>query len=243
MPEYTISNWTKTVTFQAMSHIWTDKFYKQIIENIKKHKNNWGIYFYEWVKPWTKESLEKFNNAIWIKFDEDLYKNFSKLYWVKNQDNREFLWLINNKDYNIDLNMDEIVKIYEEKISTNTNSWEIFKSKVPVDANKIILESLASLNDKELKILVYINQAILNFIIWNKSTQDFLTKNFTNTDLFDVILWKRNEILATNILNSDSNDIYITYWLLHFDWVLKLLKSFDKKWQIIQTRNLYPIKN
>jgi hypothetical protein len=35
----------------------------------------------------------------------------------------------------------------------------------------------------------------------------------------------------------------MTYWLLHFKWVLELLKEKDSKWEIISTSNLYPIKN
>jgi vacuolar-type H+-ATPase subunit H len=61
--------------------------------------------------------------------------------------------------------MDEIVKLYEEKISTKTSTGDQIKNKIPIDANKVILDTLAELNDRQLKILVYINQAILNFII------------------------------------------------------------------------------
>jgi len=81
MPEITITNWEKTIIFQAMSHIWTQSFYDSIVENIKESKINWYVYFFEWVKPWTEENTEKFNKALWVKFDEELYKNFSKLYW------------------------------------------------------------------------------------------------------------------------------------------------------------------
>ena len=138
MPEYTITNWTKIVKFQAMSHIWTRNFYDEVIENLIEHKKEWWVYFYEWVKPGTEKSLEKFNEAVWVEFDEDLYKNFSKLYWVINQDNREFLWLVNTLDFNVDLNMNQIIDLYDKKISAKTNSWKVYESKVPIDANKII---------------------------------------------------------------------------------------------------------
>lgn len=242
MPEYTISNWEKVVIFQAMSHIWTQKFYDQVATDLKAYKENWWVYFYEWVKPWTKENLEKFNKAIWIKFDKDLYHNFSKLYWVVNQDNNNFIWLVNNLDFNVDINMNQIVKLYEEKINNKPKSAKI-KNIIPIDANKEILKTLSELNDKELKILVYVNQAILNFIMWNKYTQNFLTEKFANKELFDVILWERNKVIANTIIKSKYKKIYMTYWLMHFNWVLKLLQEKDPKWKIISTKNLYPIKN
>ena len=238
MPEYTISNWDKIVKFQAMSHIWKEDFYKEVEKNLTKFKKEWWVYFYEWVKPWTKENSEKFNNAIWVQFDQDLYKNFSKLYWVVNQDNNQFIWLVNNLDFNIDLNLDQIMELYWEK-KENIKP----KETIPVDANKLIIETLSNLNDKELKILVYINQAILNFIISNESTQKFLTENFSNKKLFNIILWERNKIIANEIINSKYKKIYTTYWLLHFKWVLKLLQENDPKWKIIETKYLYPIKN
>lgn len=243
MPEYTITNWTKTVKFQAMSHIWTKKFYDTVIKNLTEHKKNGWVYFFEWVKPGSKENLEKFNQAMWMNFDEDLYANFSKLYWVVNQDNRNFVWLVNDLDFNVDLNMDQIVTLYEEKINSKEDPTDVYKNKLPVDANKVIIETLAWLNDRQLKILVYVNQAILNFIVWSDSTQNFLTNNFANKDLFDVILGERNQVLSDAIINSEYNNIYITYWLLHFDWVFKILQEKDPKWQIISVNNLYPIKN
>lgn len=239
MPEYTITNWKIIVVFQSMSHIWTENFYKTVENNLTKYKKEWWVYFYEWVKPGSKESLDKFNTAIWIKFDDDLYKNFSKLYWVENQDNNQFMWLVNNLDFNVDMWMDQIVKLYENK----TINKEDYESKIPIDANKVIIDTLNQLNERELKVLVYINQAILNFIIWNEFTQTFLTNNFANKDLFDVILDERNLVIKNAIINSKYKKIYMTYWLLHFKWVLELLQENNPKWHIISERNLYPIKS
>ena len=236
MPEYTISNWEKIVRFQAMSHIWTSDFYETVKNNLISSKKDWFVYFYEWVKPWTKENLEKFNKAIWIKFDPDLYKNFSKLYWIANQDQNTFIWLENNLDFNVDLNMDQIIEEYEK------NPQKEEATKLPIDANKEILSALSELNEKELKILVYVNQSILNFIIKSDGLKDAITNNFWNKELFYVILHKRNEVLAKWIIESKYNKIYTTYWLLHFEWVLKLLQENDKRWKIINYNALYPIQ-
>lgn len=240
MPEYTISNWEKEVKFQAMSHIATNNFYNNVAKNIEEYKKNWWVYFYEWVKAWSEENLEKFNNAIWVEFDSELYKNFSKLYWVSFQDNNLFLGLINELDFNIDLSIDEIINIYEEKIKSSEK--ENINEVPAIDANKIINETLASLNEKQLKILVYINQAILNFIISSDKTKDFLSNNFSNEKLFEVILDERNKILKNAIIDSEYNKIYITYWLLHFKWVFELLQEQDPKWKIISVKNLFPVK-
>ena len=240
MPEYTISNWEKIVKFQTMSHIATKDFYNQVKNNLINAKKEWYVYFFEWVKSWTKENHEKFNQAIWIKFDKNLYKNFSKLYWVVNQDNSLFLGLVNDLDFNVDINIDQIMKLYDKKIQNNPNQNQ--QTKIPIDANKKIIDTLSKLNDKELQILVYINQAILNFLIWSDKIQEILTNNFANKQLFEVILWERNKVIANEIINSKYKKIYATYWLLHFKWILKLLQKNDPNWKIVSVKYLYPIK-
>jgi hypothetical protein len=68
--------------------------------------------------------------------------------------------------------MDQIIEEYEK----NPKQDEV--NALPMDANKTIVESLADLNERELKALVYINQAILNFIIKSDGLKDVITNNF-----------------------------------------------------------------
>jgi len=149
-----------------------------------------------------------------------------------------FLWVVNNLDFNIDLSIDEIMDLYKKKnISNNVKK----KYSPPINANKEIINTLSQMNEKELKILIYLNQAILNLIISNDNIQWAMSANFVNKELFDVILNERNKILVSEIQKSNYEKIYITYWLLHFKWVFEELKKQDPKWEIIETKYLYPI--
>jgi len=236
MPNITLSNGEKTVIFQAMSHVGTRNFYDTVINDIKEKKTNGYVYFFEWVQGGTEENTEKFDKAIWIKFDKNLYKNFSKLYWVVYQDNSEFLWHINNLDFNVDLTIDEIIEHYEEWWVDDTGAT------TPMDVNEEILNTLAELNDKQLKVLVYINQAILNFLIKSDWLRDIITEHVWNAKLFDVILNKRNDVLANAVIQSEYDEIYVTYGLLHFEWVLKLLQEDDVNWKEVERFNYFPIQ-
>lgn len=245
MPTHYLSNWDKTVIFQWMSHIWSEQFYKNVQTNLWEKKQDWYVYYYEWVRPWSQENMDNFDDAIWIQFDENLYKNFSKLYWVIHQDNSIYLNLVNNKDYNIDLSIDEIMEYYSElnkKTGNISETNDLSKNQETIDINATIIETLTSLNDKELSILRYINKGILNFIIWSESTQNLVMDNFANKQLFSIILDKRNEVLSSEIINSDDKKIFITYGLLHFNWVFDILKESDENWEIIRTDNSYPIQ-
>jgi len=116
----------------------------------------------------------------------------------------------------VDLNMDEIISYYREKLETQPKI-ENNSGKLPIDVNNEIINTLSKLNDKELKILVFVNKSILNLIIKSDKIQDLITSNFSNKILFDVILNKRNEIVAQKIISSKYNKIITTYGLLHFD--------------------------
>ena len=235
MPKITLSNWDKTIIFQTMIHIATRSFYDKVANSIEQAKKQGFVYFFEWVKQGTEENMEDFNKALWIKLDENLYKNFSKLYWVTHQNKDDFIWLVNNKDFNIDLSIDEIMILYREIENEE-------KAEIPYDINKEIVETLSKINKRQLKLLVYINKSILNFIIKSDKAKNLINGNFWNKKLFEIILNKRNEKLVSEIINTHHKKIFITYWLLHFEWIFELLKEKDNNWKIVKEEFLYPIK-
>ncbi len=235
IPLYSITNGSKEIRFQTMSHIGSKSFYENVKLSIQKAKQEGFILFYEWVKPWSEESLKTFNQAIWVEFSPDLYKNFSKLYWVDHQKNPDFLWISNDKDFNIDLDMDTIIKIYETKtgsgedVSKNTMDRQ---EKQIADISGDVIERLSQLSDKELVIMRYMNKSVLNFIIKNAGFRDIMVEKLGNQDLFTVILDDRNNHLVENIISSEYNNIFIIYGLMHFEGVLKLLQKEDSKWKV-----------
>ncbi len=245
MLEYHISNGKKQVVFQEMSHIWTGEFYEKIRDNLAWYKKNSFVYFYEGVRPGKNENNNKFNELIWIKFDENLYKNFSKLYWVTFQDNSIYMWLVNDLDFNVDVWIDWIIKEYKkiwEKNYSLSENKDINEKKEVVDLNKQILDSLSKLNEKQLKILVFVNKSILNFLIKNDRIQNFVKDEFTNKNLFKIILEWRNNVLAQEIINTKYDKIYVTYWKLHFHGVFELLKISDKNWKIVGKREFVSVR-
>jgi len=245
MTEYTISNWKKTVVFQEMAHIWSKNFYEKIKQNLINYKKDWFVYFFEWVKPGTSENMKKFNEAIWIDFNKDLYKNFSKLYWVDFQDNSIYYNLVNNLDFNVDVDIDWIMEEYEKGQTQGLPLQKkcrgepcVHPDSEIIDINTEIINKLSELNEKELSVLRFVNKAILSALIKNDKAQSLISDNFANKALFKIILDWRNKILSDEIIKSKYSKIYITYWKLHFNWVLKLLQNNDKNWKIINKKGI-----
>jgi hypothetical protein len=88
-------------------------------------------------------------------------------------------------DFNVDISIDDIVALYDKKLDSLPEEKSYA---MPIDVNKEILKILSNLNNKELKLLVYINQAILNFLMSNDQILESMTNSYANEELFEVIL-------------------------------------------------------
>lgn len=240
MPTYILSNWDKILVFQSMTHIASKDFYEKIKNDLIDKKKQWYVYYFEWVRPWTKESHNKFNEILGVNFNKDLYKNISNLYWLVEQDNRIYLWLINNKDYNVDIDMDTIINLYKKNsnINNDTNNNDNKKILELADNFDFYIERLSK-NQRDS--LIFINKSILNIIIKNDEIRDFISSNFLDDVLFKVILEERNKFVSEKIINTNDKKIFITYWLMHFDWIFNLLRQNDHNWHIIDIKYLKPI--
>lgn len=241
MPRYTLTNGEKTIVFQTMSHIWSHHFYQEVQSAITKYKEDGYAYFYEWVRGGTEENQENFNQALWLQLDSSTYASLSKLYWLENQDNRLFLGLVNNDDYNVDVSIDDIMSQYDE-IPNKTENKILRLQSTPLDANQLVNEQINSLSPRELLLLQYVNRSFINFIVKSNFLQTTIQENFSNKDLFDIILHKRNEVIADKIINFEGNKIFLTYGMLHFEGIYEILKRNDIKWHITQIDYLPSLK-
>ena len=218
-----------------MSHIASPSFYAYVQSKINDSKKQDFVLYYEWVRPWSEASTDEFNKALGINFTPDLYQNFSKLYGVVAQDNQDFLNIINNKDYNIDLTLDEVVELYRKKTLSQQSTSTSWEETEVLDINTEIITSLSQLSEEQLHILRFINQSILNFMMKHSGLRDMMIESLGNQDIFSVILDERNEYLVEEIKRRNDNKIHIIYGLLHFKWVLDLLQLDDARWRIIET--------
>lgn len=243
LPEFTISNWDKTVVFQWMAHIWSDQFYKNIAQNVSNYKKQWYVLFYEWVRPWNKENSEKLNKLMWVEFNKKTYVNLSKIYWLRAQNNQEFLNLVNDKDYNVDVSMDEIITDYEKKYWPVKDKKTLLNSKNtnPIKVDSAVEEIINNITPRELEILKAINRAMMNMIVKSEWLQEAILQWTQQKDFFDIILNWRNKIIVNSINKSKDKKIVILYWLMHFNWVWSTLQKEDPNWSLKNIRYFKPI--
>lgn len=225
-----------------MSHIATQNFYKKVALMIEEKKKQGFVLFFEWVRPWMKENEEKFHDALWVKITPNTYKNLSLLYGLVPQDNTLFLGKVNDKDYNVDISMDDIIFLYEQmgrKENTSKNQGEYSV----IDIEKEIDIAINSLTEKQLKIVQYVNRGFMNFFLKNQFLQDILYESvLKEKDIFHVILHKRNEEVVKEIIRSQHDRIVLLYGMLHFEGIFEWLKNEDNTWKILQIEYEIPLK-
>ncbi|MDR1988309.1 MAG: hypothetical protein LBQ24_06360 [Candidatus Peribacteria bacterium] len=77
------------------------------------------------------------------------------------------------------------MNLYDDKVKETKK--EVSNAK-PIDVNSQVLDLLSQTKEKELKIIVYINQSILNFLMNYKSILTNMANTFHNKEFFEVIL-------------------------------------------------------
>ncbi len=240
MPLYTITNGVKTVQFQSMIHIGSQRYYDKVFDTMMWYLKNGYILYYEGVR-WieNKESSQKFDTIMKFNFSHDLYDNMSKIYGLVMQDNSRYINAAGQNAMNADVDLSYVIKKYEEKygeIQVKKNGEGV------VDISGLLAKRLKTLNDRQLSLLRIINKSMISFMLKNPYTSNMIVKWFGMEDVIDVILQERNKVIADTISNSKDTKIYIMYGKWHFEWVLALLQQKDSNWKIVWKRDFYPLK-
>jgi len=236
-PKYTLTNWDKTIIFQWMMHIWKSEFFDSITKEINNYKNDNYTIALEWITLVDKKNLEKFQNLMGFRFDSETYKLIAESMGLIEQNTAKMVWgidKIDNKSIkNVDVSIDELVNLYEEKYNTKL---ETYKEKEPV---KLEIKPLLDIFDKFLtnswkEAIKYTRIAWLNL-----SRIEFLQKTMgtmlMKDNTMEIILEYRNDYIVKYINSETNNKIYINYGMLHFNGVLERLQTQDPNWKIVKT--------
>lgn len=128
------------------------------------------------MRPGSEENTQAFNNTLGINFSAELYPKLSLLYGIVAQDNRLFLGVENNNDINVDLDINTIMEIYREKHGESQVQSSTILGQNVEDTETLIMQTIESLSERELIVVRYINQAMMNMIIKNETIRNTLLK-------------------------------------------------------------------
>jgi hypothetical protein len=207
-----MKNWEKEIIFQWMNHVWTKKYYNEVIKNIHKYRDKWYKIVYEGIR------MEQ--SHTWSEVTDELEDIFNGTDFLKNKF-LFFEWDIIGKkilekwDLNIDISNIEIEKLFQERgLSKNLYKKQKFTMQASVtpdfSINNIIYKykqkNISSI-DYELIILYY----NLGLLLWD-------IQNIDEKSILDSILKDyRDKHLYNEVMKLEYNKIFIIYWEWHVE--------------------------
>lgn len=126
----------------------------------------------------------------------------------------------------MDLSTDEIVALAREANIQNP---------VALDNPLIgkIGEKYTNLNSFQKNIIQIVSRGFLNILLRTYSNPSFEKNIQEQVPVYDIILGKRNALIAEAIIESPVPNIYIHYGALHYAGILAMLREKDPKWREI----------
>ncbi|NVK27964.1 MAG: hypothetical protein HWE14_07965 [Flavobacteriia bacterium] len=169
---FTYTNGEQTLVFVPMIHVAKPEFYANVKNAIKQYKEQGYVYYYEWIDfdSASQETQWKIREMVGFLpsptgYSKQLQPLVEQGYTV--QKNDEFLNIVNDQDYNVDITAAEVVRLYEAKygvisiteLNKNTPMDEKYTATLDDDQvediilnsrNQHIVKTMADLNHEKI---------------------------------------------------------------------------------------------
>ncbi len=233
---YEMKFWDKEITFIWMSHIGTQDYYETIAEVIEQTRNEESILVYEWITMSWANQEENTNQT--TKNLESIFQNnellANKYFHIEQNYDPIFR---KQGDINIDMNSQQINKIFEEFQKNNTTSLnsdeEIYWEEIHEMKQSKLLQKWK--NNYMTKWDIFFLRSYYNIWLFIESLKpkDILSQ---------ILVYKRNEYLFSQIEKLDENNIIITYWNGHLKHFLSIVQEKYPDAKITLLQHLDPYK-
>jgi hypothetical protein len=245
LPRVTLSNGEKTVVYQGMMHIGTERFYKQVVYDAEKALADGYVLYYEGVQPnpaadqWFAETLAG---------GGDLSANYRAMGKVCGLQFQLDYFKLLQKDMEVhpgshvtaDVDALQMKQEYERLVATDPEfaaavKGSALQKKKAEDVQRInsAIEWLDKGTPGQRKLAGVVCRWMMNGV---KEAHD------KPGPLDKVIVDFRNRALVDQIMADSHDKIYITYGAHHLEGVIPLLKQRDPKWQVESVSWIRPIE-
>lgn len=245
LPNVTLSNGQKTVTFQGMVHVGSEGFYKSIVYDLENALANDFKLFYEGIQKSTPEADRWF--AEQLSGGESLGDSYKKL--------ASECGLFYQIDYfhPLVVDMRREPERHETADVTTLAMKEEFDRLVssdPAFAKSVAKNKSATNSFDPMKTLMRWEeghpkrQALGGVICRGLFTIALNREHTTSDDLMDrVVLDFRNRHLADRIMAESHDKIYVTYGADHLRGLVRELRERDPQWRVETVKWVRPITN
>ncbi len=245
MPRVTLSNGEKTVVYQGMMHIGSERFYKQVVYDAEQALSDGYVLYYEGIQPdpqgdkWFADTLaggadlsanyQAMGKICGLRFQLDYFKLLQKDMEAHPESH-----------VTADVSTLRMKQEYERLVATDPAFASAAKngaarnaSPEEVEAMNSMVEFLEKGTEGQRKLAGVVCRWMMNGV---------KARNEEPKPLDKVILDFRNRALVDRIMADSHDKIYITYGAHHLDGVIPLLKERDPRWQVESVSWIRPIE-
>ncbi|MGB3337828.1 MAG: hypothetical protein WBA73_11675 [Devosia sp.] len=237
VPQATLSNGTRTVVFQGMSHIGSEGFYKSVVYDLEKALTDGYVLYYEGVQD-SPEGDAWFSRTLAGGGDLSAnYKMLSDVCGLKFQ--LDYFGLLKadmaahpDRHVMADVTTADMMHEYERLMQTDP-AFAAAETPAPADASAAtgttgtgiegIIGWLQAGSPELRRLAGTVCRGFLTSTLSGATPPDEMDK---------VILEFRNQALADRIVNDTHQMIYITYGANHLPGLLTLLQADNPAWAI-----------
>ncbi|MEW9804829.1 hypothetical protein ABUE31_02365 [Mesorhizobium sp. ZMM04-5] len=243
LPRAVLTNGEKTVVYQGMMHIGTERFYKQVVYDAEKALSDGYVLYYEGVQPnpegdkWFADNLAG---------GGDLSDNYRKLGEMCGLQFQLGYFDLLEKDKAVhpqshvtaDVDTLQMKQEYDRLMASDPEFAAAFQAEQAAQSNAGgdmagAMGFLDNLTEGQKKLSGYVCRFMMSRVAKGNGEARQIDK---------VILDFRNRKLAERILADPHDKIYITYGAHHLEGILPLLQQADPRWRVESVSWIRPVE-
>lgn len=240
-PQVTLTNGDKTIVFQGMQHVGSERFFKSVVYDLEDALSRGDVLYYEGVRPSNPEGDGWFNRM--LAGGGDLTANYRDLGGLCGLQFQNDYFQMLARDAQIhpeshvaaDVSTLDMKHEYDRLIANDAAFAKAMAVKTKVDAPspdmmEAAIRYLKHGTEGQRAIAGIVCRGVLTLVLGSASGDR------PANPMDRVIIDFRNRQLAARLLAEPRKNIYITYGAMHLPGLFALLRKSDGKWHVASVK-------
>ena len=238
VPQVTLTNGQKTIVFQGMQHVGTDRFFRSVVFDMEEALARGDVLFYEGVRSSDPASAQWFSTT--VADGQNLtgaYREIGSICGLNVQN--DYLKVVAGdavlhpeRHVTADVTTAELKQEYDRLMVADPAFAAAMRRKQQADADgdtggmESILTFMTKGSSGQRELAGVICRSLMTRVMLRSNDPT------ARDDLDPLILDFRNRVLAQRLIQETRPDIYVTYGAKHIPGVFALLKASDPQWRV-----------
>lgn len=241
VPQVTLTNGDKTIVFQGMQHVGTERFYKSVVYDLEDALSRGNVLYYEGVRPSTPEADAWLNQTVTGGRDlGDAYRAIGGLCGLQFQN--DYFQLL-GRDAQVhpashvvaDVSTLDMKQEFDRLMAYDPAFAKAMTARPKTDSSspgtmESAIRFLKHGTDGQRAIAGILCRGFMTLSLSRSAAAQ------SHDPLDRVLLDFRNRQLAARLLAEPQRHIYLTYGAMHLAGLFALLRKSDPKWHVASVK-------